>query len=113
MPKVGAIVTPINAKIIRGGRETEFCTSLSHFVPQRGFVPDGYVYFVAEGEYHWEKGDRIRINEITAWRIYVPKTRAKRLMLYAKIDYIPKETYENGGDVMDRLEADVPGEYYG
>lgn len=113
MPKVGTIVTPVNAKIIRGGRATEFCVGVCHFVPKRGFVSDGYVYFMVQGEYHWEKGDRIRVTEITGWRIYVPRTRAKRLIMYAKIEFMPKESFKDGGEIMDRLKADVPEEYYG
>ncbi len=85
MVKVGKTYNPSGAKIVQGGKYTQFTIPQSHWENGR-YVMDGYLNILAPGEYTFQKGDRITVKQISAvtLRLY---GQTQYFSVYAKIDY--------------------------
>lgn len=111
MPKIGSTLRPTYAQILRGGRATAFLVPSAHFVPNRGWVDDGVVQVIVNGELHWKLGDCIKIKEMTGWSLWKSSKGRRFFRVYAEIEYIPLEELDNRDETTQKLFEDVPEEY--
>lgn len=90
MVKVGKTYAPTGAKIVQGGKYTQFTIPQSHWEGSR-YVTDGFLNILTPGEYTFQKGDRIKVKKITAVTIRL-YGRTHYFSVYANVDYTPWET---------------------
>ena len=110
MPKIGTTLRPVKAEILRGGRATAFLVSESHPVQNFKWVNDGLVEVIVKGEYHWAKGDCIKILKINGWMIRRYDTR-QYFRILAEIEYIPAGELNDRDERTQTLFEDVPEDY--
>ena len=109
MIKVGKSYAPSAAKLVKGGRYTQFTLPQQHRVADR-YWNDGFINVLVEGDYTFHDGDTITILEITAVSLRYFK-RKQYFSVYAKIDY---KTYANAQAKanLQTLEDDIPDELF-
>lgn len=107
MVKVGHEYAPLKAKIVRGGKYTQFTIVQQHRIIDK-YWKDGFLNVLVNGEYTFHEGDAILIKKINAANI-VSYNGKQYFSIYAEIEY--KTMYmQRAGENLQILEDDIPDE---
>lgn len=113
MPKVGTVLRPTHSLILGGGRNTKFLVPCLRFIQNKGIVQVGQVEILAKGEYHFQLGDRIKMTRMNGFKVWRSRNDKPIFTVYADIEFIPKDSLQERGELLQKLADDVPEEYYG
>lgn len=112
MIKVGQLLKPYSARVLDGGKKTQFSIPQYHRSKDGEIHKDGFINILVNGNYPWAKGsnDQIKLLEVLAVSIW--KANGNQYVgIVAKIEYVTAEE-----DLYDRPDGsgswseDIPEE---
>lgn len=112
MIKVGQTLKPYSARLVDGGKKTQFSIPQYHNDKDGNFHKDGFINIVVNGNYPWTKGcnDTIKLNKILAISIW--KANGNQYVgIVAEIEYITQKQNPYGKpDGSGSWDTDIPEE---
>lgn len=112
MIKVGQLLKPYSARLVSGGKKTQFSIPQYHKDEDGNFHKDGFINLVAKGNYPWVKGSNDVIKLVAVKSVSIWKANGNQYVgIAADIEYITAE--QNPYDKPDGTgswDDDIPDE---